>query len=90
MKRVLSIIIFAIIFFAIMKAEDANNSEGVRLLEEAILRAAIQSYAIEGQFPSDINHIIENFSIHIDKRKFFVHYEFFAANILPHVRVFAL
>jgi DNA invertase Pin-like site-specific DNA recombinase len=85
-----TIVILVMIVFGLRQADEANRAEGVRLLEEAILRAAVHSYAVGGYFPDSISYIEENFGIYIDRTRFIVHYEVFASNILPNIRVFEL
>jgi hypothetical protein len=72
------------------KTAAANRAEGARFLEEAMLRAAIHCYAIEGSYPESLAYITENYGIHIDRRKYFVSYEIFASNILPDITVITL
>lgn len=82
--------VIAIIWAGVGQAEESSRAEGIRLLEEAILRAAVHSYAIEGQFPQSLSHLAENYNIYIDETRFVVHYEVFASNLLPYIRVFEL
>jgi hypothetical protein len=72
------------------QTEAANRAEGARFLEEAVLRAAIHCYAIEGRYPENLAYITENYGIHIDRRKYVVFYEIFASNILPDITVITL
>ena len=85
-----TLLIVGMIFLGLRQTEEANRAEGVRLLEEALLRAAIHSYAVEGYFPESLSYITENYRIFIDDTRFLVHYEVFASNILPDIRVFEL
>ena len=80
----------AIIFIGVNYTRTANEAEGIRLLEEALMRVAVHSYAVNGFFPESLDYIVENFGVFIDHGRFVVHYEVFAANLLPDIRVFAL
>lgn len=82
-----SAIVIGVVFVGISQAAEANRAEGLRVLEEAILRAAVHSYAVNGYFPESIEYITENFGIYVGRR-FVVHYEVFASNVLPDIRVF--
>jgi len=79
-------VVCAVIFVGISQAAQANRDEAMRVLEEAILRAAVQSYAINGYFPESVDYIVENFGIYISRR-FVVHYDVFASNMLPDIQV---
>jgi hypothetical protein len=83
-----TLVIFAIVFIGLQSAARANRAEGVRLLEDALVRAAVHSYAVNGYFPESVEYITENFGIHIDSARYIVHYEVFAVNLLPDIRVF--
>ncbi|MCL2386596.1 MAG: hypothetical protein FWC89_03500 [Defluviitaleaceae bacterium] len=87
---VFTIAVLVVILIGISQAAEANRAEGMRLLEEAIVRAAVHSYAVHGYFPESLDYIVDTFGIHIDTTRFVVHYEVFAANILPDIRVFEL
>ena len=87
---VFTLVIIGFVFAGLRQAEDASRDEGVRLLEEALLRVAIHSYAVEGYFPESLDYITEYYGVYIDKTRFIVHYDVFAANLLPDIRVFKL
>ena len=80
--------IIAMINVGIMQAGEANEAEGVRILEEALMRVAVHSYAVNGYFPESLAYIEEHFAVYIDRSRFVVHYNIFAANMLPDIRVF--
>ena len=72
------------------QAEDSSRSEGVRLLQDALYRVALHSYAVNGHFPESLDYIIQNYNIHIDRSRFDVVYGVFASNVLPDIRVWAV
>jgi hypothetical protein len=85
-----TLIIMVMVIFGLRQTEASNRAEGVRLLEEAIMRVVIHNYAIEGYFPESLDYIVENYGIFIDHTRFVVHYDAFATNLLPDIRVFEL
>ena len=85
-----TVVIMVMTMVGLRQAEESSRAEGVRLLEEAIVRAAVHSYAVNGYFPESLAYISENFGIFIDRSRFVVHYEVFATNLLPDIRVFEL
>jgi hypothetical protein len=85
-----TLLIVAIVYVGIMQAGEASEAEGVRLLQEALMRVAIHSYAVNGYFPESLAYIEENFAIYIDHTRFIVNYQVFAANVLPDIRVFPI
>ena len=82
--------VMGMIVFGLRQTEEANRSEGLRILEDSIRRAVVVCYAVEGRYPSDIGHIEENYGIRIDRTKYVVHYDIFASNLLPDITVIEL
>ena len=65
----------------------ASDEESRQILQDAVLRATVQCYAIEGMYPPDIKYLEDNYGIVYDHDRFIVHYEVFAGNILPDITV---
>ncbi|MDO5415610.1 MAG: hypothetical protein Q4F29_00275 [Lachnospiraceae bacterium] len=61
--------------------------EGEKTLKEAIARASVQCYAIEGRYPPDVEYLEEHYGIQIDRERYHVFYEGFASNIMPDITV---
>ena len=55
--------------------------------EDAIRRAAVSCYSIEGVYPQKIDYLIEHYGLRIDTEKFAVEYKAIGDNILPTVIV---
>jgi len=87
---IFTLVILGVVLAGLRQAEESSRAEGRRLLEEAIVRVAVHSYAVEGYFPDSIAYIVENYGIHIDSTRFVVHYDVFAANLLPNIQVFEI
>lgn len=68
----------------------ASEAESRQILQEAVLRATVQCYAIEGMYPPDIKYLVDNYGLAFDRDRFIVHYEVFAGNILPDITVIDL
>lgn len=64
-----------------------TTEKSLALAEEAIRRAVVQCYAIEGIYPPDVEYIERRYGIPIDQEKYIVHYESFASNIMPDITV---
>ncbi len=88
---VLSIIILLGVLTLILSGSSAVSSraddEGTKVLEDAIRRATVQCYAVEGAYPPSVNYLVENYGIQIDSEKYHVFYEGFASNIMPQITV---
>lgn len=84
------ILIMLIVYFymAVDNAHKKSDEEGHRILSDAIIRSAVQCYAIEGFYPPDIEYLENNYGLLVDHDKYFVSYRVFASNIIPDVDVF--
>ncbi|MGL4345645.1 MAG: hypothetical protein ACRCTE_10640 [Cellulosilyticaceae bacterium] len=89
-RRVIVIITALIISIVAFNGINENNTtEQQKMLEEAVSRALIQCYAIEGAYPSDIEYIKTHYGVQINEEKYIVFYESIAPNIMPNIRVIA-
>ncbi|MEN1761227.1 hypothetical protein [Anoxynatronum sibiricum] len=63
------------------------DSESLAILEEAVRRAAIQCYALEGSYPPDLDYLETHYGLIVNREAYFYHYEIIGANIMPQIRV---
>lgn len=61
--------------------------ERVNSVEEAIRKAAVQCYAIEGSYPP-LDYLVENYGLIINESAYYYHYEIIASNIMPVIAVY--
>lgn len=84
------LIFFFLIAFLYVGADRTSQtaeSEGRKVLEDAVQRATIQCYAIEGMYPPEIAYLEDEYGLVVDTDKYIIHYEVFASNILPTIIV---
>ena len=82
--------VVGMIAFGLRQTEISSKAEGLRVLEESILRATVKCYAVEGSYPSNLAYIEKFYGVHIDRTKYVVDYDIFASNIMPSVMVIEL
>ena len=75
-------------YIAVDSAQRKSDEESYKILSDAIIRSAVQCYAIEGFYPPDIEYLENNYGLLVDHNKYFVSYSVFASNIVPEVEVF--
>lgn len=63
----------------------AGQTQGA--LEEAIRKAAVQCYAIEGSYPPDIDYLAEHYGIVLNKDAYFYEYQTIGSNVMPDIAV---
>ena len=85
--KFISIIIFALIVVFFVLAVDYTGRSQIEKqqesLEIAIARDIVQCYAIEGQYPPDLQYMEDHYGLTYDKSTFFVDYQPIAANLYP-------
>jgi hypothetical protein len=90
-KYVSALIIILLIVYMYISVDNAkkkSDEESFNILSEAIIRSAVQCYAIEGFYPPDIEYLENNYGLLVDHDKYVVSYSIFASNIIPEVEVF--
>lgn len=79
---VLALFVIGILFFS-----EKSDARGAETLRDAIRRASVQCYAIEGRYPPSVEYLEENYGIIIDRDKYDVFYSGFASNLMPDITV---
>lgn len=87
----LSILFFVLVAFTFFRSASAFSgkakSEGEVTLRNAIARATVQCYAIEGRYPPSVAYLEERYGIQIDEERYNVFYSGFASNLMPDITV---
>ena len=88
---VLGVVLFAAIaVWMVRGVQDAarmSDEEGLRLAQEAIERAVVSCYSLEGVYPATYEDLKAKSGLAIDEEKYIVLYEIFGSNIRPSVTV---
>ena len=64
-----------------------TQEEQMKATREAITRAAVQCYAIEGQYPPDLEYLKAHYGIDDYSGRYIVDYQVFASNIMTTITV---
>lgn len=67
------------------QVSDSIEKESRRIAHEAISRALVTCYAIEGSYPPSFSHLEEHYGVRVDHAQYIVDYRIFAANVKPDV-----
>ena len=65
----------------------ASSAAQTELVQNAVRRAVVTCYAVEGAYPSTLDYLKRNYGLIYDEENYFVYYNAFASNILPEIRV---
>ena len=47
----------------------------------------MQCYALEGAYPANLSHLEGRYGVQVDESRFFVDYQYVAANLMPDITV---
>ncbi len=88
---VVSVVVFvllvALIWSLIGQTSSRVGTEQTVNLKNALLRASVTCYAVEGRYPPTLEYLTENYGVAIDKTRFIVMYDVFSQNIMPDIQV---
>ena len=86
---VATILLFLLFFYtSVENVKIRRDNENIHILEDAIIRSAVQTYAIEGFYPPDIQYMEDNYGLMVDHEKYAISYDVFASNIMPEVVIY--
>lgn len=63
------------------------SGQGAEALKSAVLRSAVQCYAVEGYYPESLDYLTDHYGLRINHDRYIVVYEAFASNLPPQVTV---
>lgn len=66
-------------------ANDSHQRE--EQLRQTIQEYAIACYAQEGSYPPDVYYLRDYYGLILEEQKYYYHYEIFASNVMPEIRV---
>jgi hypothetical protein len=69
---------------------DHSTQEQQDVLESAIQRSLVQCYALEGQYPDNIDYLEQHYGLTYDKTKFQLKYQYSESNVMPEISVIPL
>ena len=92
MKKKIWITLAAVLILAIAAAVLPGLSRQLRqesreAIREAVLRSAVQCYAVEGAYPESLAYLEEHYGIQVDEARYTVDYSVFASNLMPDITV---
>lgn len=83
----LALVLLAGGWFAADAVGQSLREQGAVSVRDAILDSAKQCCAIEGSYPSSLEHLVNDYGLRINSSDYIITYEVFAENIVPSVVV---
>ena len=87
---IIAIVIIYAVWFIADSLQSTQDQEALTATKNAVMKSAVQCYAIEGQYPTGLSYLEENYGLTLNKEKYVYHYESIGANIVPIVDVYPL
>lgn len=87
MLPVLLIAVLLVFLSAVDSLDRGNIAEEKAHLEEALTKAIVSCYAIEGAYPPSLEYLTEHYGVQINQKRFVVKYELYASNLMPDITV---
>lgn len=82
-----SLAMLLLVVAALMLASSATRAQGAESVRQAVLSAAMQCCAVEGSYPSTLEHLEEHYGLSVNHNDYVILYEAFASNVAPTVTV---
>ena len=77
----------ALMLTGLSRAGSSVSSSGTQAAEDAVRRAALCCYALEGTYPESYDYLKEHYPIGISETLYVVHYTASAPSLMPEVTV---
>lgn len=75
-------------FYGFHSADQGLDQEDVRRVKQAVQKAALECYSIEGSYPTDIQYLKQHYGLYIQEEKYLIRYHYIGANIMPDTDVY--
>ena len=78
------------VVFVLNQAERSVSEEQYAALENALRRAAVTCYALEGRYPPTLEYLTRQYGVVEEPGRYGVRYDIFAPNIMPDIEVYPI
>ena len=82
------IVLVILIYIGLGNLGTTQQEKQLEIARDAVIRAAVQCYALESQFPPSLQHLVDNYGLTLDEDKFIYHYSVIGSNLVPNIQVF--
>lgn len=86
-----SVLLFAIVavsfWLGVANTSQSADRESLQRTREAVRRAAVSCYAIEGGYPTDVSYLEDHYGVIIDRERYVVLYDCIGSNVMPYIEV---
>ena len=80
-------LLFACVLLGLRNTSGTVGDAGRKNAEEAVRRAAVTCYALEGSYPESYDYLRAHYGVRVNDSRYDVHYSVFASNLMPDITV---
>ena len=84
---ILLLVLIAVLAAVVPSVQSRICEGGRTAIREAVLRAAVECYSVEGAYPESLDYLTEYYGLSINRNRYIVVYDAFASNQLPDIQV---
>ena len=85
---VVVVILLILIYRALTSLSDTQTERQIEITQDAIIKAAVQCYALESRYPTGLKYLEDNYGLTLDTDKYVYHYRTIGSNMVPEVKVY--
>ena len=67
-----------------------QEEKQIEIARDAIVKAAVQCYALESHFPPSLQYLVDNYGLTLDTDKYVYHYKTIGSNMVPEIQIFPI
>lgn len=90
MVAFIAVVVVAVflIYVGLGNLGNTQEEKQIEIARDAIIKAAVQCYALESQYPSSLGYLVDNYGLTIDESKYVYHYRTIGSNMVPEIQIF--
>jgi competence protein ComGC len=64
-----------------------HSGEQMKIAQDAVIRATVQCYSLEGRYPPSLDYLVENYGLTLYEDKYIYYYQPVGENLMPDIRL---
>ncbi|MDR0874802.1 MAG: hypothetical protein LBN12_01185 [Clostridiales Family XIII bacterium] len=82
------IVLLILIYWSLGSLSNTQEEKQIEIAQDAIVKAAVQCYALESRYPTGLKYLEDNYGLTLDTDKYIYHYRTIGSNMVPEIRVY--
>lgn len=81
------VVLMMLFVFILSRTGGMVQSRGEQVIKQAVTKAAVTCYTLEGRYPQNLQYLIDNYGLAVNEDRYIVIYEPSGPNLMPTIRV---